>query len=447
MAAAVPGEKKIETNVRILLASSHGIGAWFLIRLIEEGNQCDWFFVEEPTQAEKRTLRGLIPAPIENPKFEEYDLCIFDCTGHGEIADQIAKVTPTIGDSVFASRLEDDRLFGIEVMERCGIEVSRWDSFANPEAARKFLAKHPSRYVYKPFEIPGEEDQDASATYVSESPEDMLKRLDQLFEQTMHAPFLLQEVVDGIEISTEAYFDGEQFFFHNHTIEKKKLMSGDYGPNTGCAGNLVWNIDQQNKLFRHGLGRAKEFLADSGFRGMIDLNTIVCRNHAFGLEWTPRFGYDASASIFCTIQEHETNFSDFLYAISTGPVEPNTNPVKLRAKYAASQRYSLPPYPEEMPGRHSRGIPIKGINPLEIPHHWFLYDAMIDPEPDEDGLVTAGTTGLVCCPIAPGHSPEGAWYGVRNLTKNIKFANAQVRDDLEECTVKIFEDLQEYGWI
>ena len=433
--------------MRILLASSHAIGAWFLIRLIEEGNQCDWFFVEEPTQAEKRTLRGLIPPPIEKPKFEDYDLCIFDCTGHGELADQIAKVTPTIGDSVFASRLEDDRLFGIEVMEQCGIEVPRWDSFSNPEAARKFLAKHPSRYVYKPFELPGEEDQDASATYVSDSPEDMAKRLDQLFEQTMHAPFLLQEVVDGIEISTEAYFDGEEFFFHNHTIEKKKLMSGDYGPNTGCAGNLVWNIDQPNKLFRHGLGRAKEFLGDSGFRGMIDLNTIVCRNHAFGLEWTPRFGYDASASIFCTIQEHETYFSEFLHSIATGPVEPNTNPIKLRAKYAASQRYSIPPYPEEMPGRHSRGIPIKGINPLEIPHHWFLYDAMVDPEPDEDGLITAGTTGFVCCPIAPGHSPEGAWYGVRNLTKNIKFANMQVRDDLEECTIKIYKDLQEYGWL
>jgi phosphoribosylamine--glycine ligase len=392
-------------------------------------------------------MRGLIPQPLDaQPDFAKYDLVIFDCTGHGEIADQARKVTPTIGDSSFASRLEDDRMFGIEAMEQCGIEVPRYEPCDSPEQARKFIEKYPARYVYKPFEIPGEEDQDASATYVSESPEDMLKRLDQLFEQTMGAPFLLQEVVDGIEISTEAYFDGEQFFFNSHTIEKKKLMSGDFGPNTGCAGNLCFNAPH-DRLFKQGLGRSAQFLADNGFRGSIDLNTILCRNHAFGLEWTPRFGYDSSATMFCTIQEHEQHFSEFLYAIATGPIGYDNNYPVLRSKFAAAKRYSLPPYPEEMPGRHQRGIPIKGIRHNDIFHHWFLYDAMLDPQAQDFGLITAGTTGLVCCPIAPGHTPDGAWRGVKDLEKNLKFANMQVRDDLEEATAKIYADVQEYGWV
>ena len=414
---------------------------------MEEGHSCDWYFVEDPKPAEKRVMRGLIPTPLDaQPDFTKYDLIIFDCTGHGAIADEARKVAPTIGDSSFASRLEDDRMFGIQCMEASGIEVPRYDAFDAPEKARKFIEKNPTRYVYKPFEIPGEEDQDASATYVSDSAEDMLKRLDQLFEQTMGAPFLLQEVVDGIEIATEAWFDGEQFFFHNHTIEKKKLMAGDYGPNTGCAGNLVWNT-QPNRLFKQGLGMAAQMLADNGFHGMIDLNTIVCRNHAYGLEWTPRFGYDASASIFCTIQEHEQHFSEFLYAIATGPIGYNNNYPVLRAKYAASSRFSLPPYPEEMPGRHQKGIPIKGIQYNDVFHHWFLYDAMVDPQAEDFSLMTAGTTGFVCCPIAPGHTAEGAWRGVKDLCKNLKFANMQVRDDLEEATAKVYCDVQEYGWI
>lgn len=414
---------------------------------MEEGHSCDWYFVEEPKQAEKRVMRGLIPSPLEaQPDFSKYDLVIFDCTGHGKLADEARKVTPTIGDSSLATRLEDDRMYGIQVMEQCGIEVPRYETFDNPEEAKKFISKHPVRFVYKPFEIPGEEDQDASATYVSESPDDMVKRIDQLFEQTMHAPFLLQEVVEGIEISTEAWFDGEQFFFHNHTIEKKKLMSGDYGPNTGCAGNLVWNT-HPNRLFKQGLGRMQQFLADQNFRGMIDLNTILIRNHALGLEFTPRFGYDATASIFCTIQEHEQHFSEFLYAVATGPIGYSNNYPILRAKYAASARYSLPPYPEEMPGKHIKGIPITGIKYMDIWHHWFLYDAMVDPEAEEFGLQTAGMTGLVCCPIAPGHTPEGAWCGIRDLTKNLKFANMQCRDDLEEATNKIYCEVQEYGWI
>jgi phosphoribosylamine-glycine ligase len=435
--------------VRILLASSHGIGAWFLIRLLEEGNQCEWYFVEDPKPpGAKRTLRGLIPPPLDKaPDFSKYDLVFFDCTGHPEIAEQSLKVTPTIGDNALASRLEDDRLFGIEAMEQCGIEVPRYEAFSNTEAARRFIHRYPNRYVYKPFEIPGEEDQDTSATYVADSPEDMLKRLDQLFEQTMHAPFLLQSYVDGLEVSTEGWFDGEQFFAINHTLEKKKLMSGDYGPQTGCAGNLVWNVDQPTKLFRQGLGRAQQYLADRNFRGMIDLNTIVCRNHALGLEWTPRAGFDASATLFTTIQEHEQFFTEFLYRIATGNIGYQERVPTLRATFGASQRYSLPPYPEEVPGRHLRNVPIKGIHPPSIPHHWFLYDAMHDEEEGEEALCTCGSTGLVCCPIAPGHTPEGAWKGVRDLSKNLKFANLQVRDDLEECTIKLYNELKEHGWI
>jgi glutathione synthase/RimK-type ligase-like ATP-grasp enzyme len=139
--------------MRILLMSVGGIGAWFLLRLQEEGHKCDWFLIdEEPRQ--NQVLHGLIPPPLKSiPKFSDYDLVIFDVTGNPELAEKAGRTTPVLGDSELASKLEDDRLFGIEMMEQCGIEVPPYENFKTPEEAKAFLAENPKRYVYKPFTI------------------------------------------------------------------------------------------------------------------------------------------------------------------------------------------------------------------------------------------------------------------------------------------------------
>jgi phosphoribosylamine-glycine ligase len=414
-----------------------------MLRLQHEGHDCDWFLLgDSPRQAERRILRGLVPAPLDSPPsdFSPYDLVIFDSTGNGELAEKIRKQTPVIGDGLLSQRLEDDRLYGIQVMQACGIEVPRYETFDSPDDARKWIEEQPKRYVYKPFTPHGEE-QDCDTTYVSESSEDLIRSLDHLYEDSMHAPFLLQEVVTGEEISTEAYFDGDQFRFHNHTLEEKKFMAGGYGPNTGCAGNLVWTTNGPNRLFSAGLGRTREFLRDHDYRGMVDLNTIVNEHHCYGLEFTPRFGYDASASIFSTLS---TGLGEFLWMTATGNPELE---IRTKARWAASARYSIPPYPEDMDGKHPRGIPIKGVALEDAWHNFFLYDAMIDRNGDGDMLCTAGVNGLVGCPIACGYTPEGAWCGVERLTKELKIPNMQVRDDLQERTAKRLQAITEMGWL
>ena len=176
--------------MRILLASCGGIGCWMLLRLAREGHSCDWFEIE-PEPRHNSVLKGLIPPPIEDPDFAAYDLVIFDSTGNGELAEEVMKVTPVIGDSLLASRLEDDRLFGIETMEQCGIEVPPYQTFTTPEEAKAFLVDNPTRFVYKPFVMKGEE-QACDTTYVSESAEDLVKCLDTLWKDSKNAPFLLQ---------------------------------------------------------------------------------------------------------------------------------------------------------------------------------------------------------------------------------------------------------------
>src|ERR1700676_5067859 len=101
--------------MRICLMSSFADGQWFGALFERQGHSVHYALASERFD---RQLAGIIGSPptiigkgdIESP--EKYDLIVFDLTGMGEAADYARTLTPTIGDSVLADMLEEDRLFG-----------------------------------------------------------------------------------------------------------------------------------------------------------------------------------------------------------------------------------------------------------------------------------------------------------------------------------------------
>ena len=380
-------------------------------------------------------LHGLAPKPIfERPDFARYDLVLFDLTGKPKLAEKAALLAPTIGDGNFNSLVEEDRMFGIESMEQCDINVPPYEVFQEIGEAKQYIKANKKRYVFKPD---GGQEQDCNTTYVADSAQDLLDYIDRLGQATKGATFLLQEVVDGIEVSTEAYFNGEDFYLWNATLEEKKFMEGNKGPNTGCAGNLVWIYNKPNRLIEQGLMRMKDFLKQVGYRGMIDLNVIAGPDKLYGLEWTPRFGYDASATLCALIT---SDLGEFFRDIAAGET-----PTTLRWNenaFAAATRLSIPPYPTEIHGKHPAGVPINGIDIEDISHGCYLYDAMLAG----DELVTAGASGFIAVPIGVGRTPDEAWAVVKEKIKGIKIPDMQFRQDLAKRTWKRYEGLARWGW-
>lgn len=422
---------------KILIASKDGYGAWFTLRLMEEGHSVDYYLKE---QYFAPVLEGLAPEVMDKtPDFSKYDLVIFDVTGMPALAEQAMKVTNVIGDGDFASEIEDNRLLGIEVMENVGINVPAYEHFQDVNTAKRYVRKSNKRYVFKPFTPTGGEEQSTATTYVSKSAEDLIEYLDKLSELSSGQDFILQEVVQGTEISTEAYFNGTEFFGVNGTLEEKKFMNEAKGPNTGCSGNLVWFYDQQNLpfIFREGLLKMKDFLQGVGFRGMIDLNTIVSDSKVYGLEWTPRFGYDASATLFHLIR---SDLGDFLGSIASG-IRPD---FEISRNFSAGVRLSIPPYPSEVRGNHPEGVPIKGIEEDDCIKGCYLYDACLDKS---NSLVTAGVSGLCAVPISMGESISQAFSRVYSKVDRIQIPDMQYRTDVEKTTTHRYKILSDQGWL
>lgn len=424
---------------RILIVTYSMYGSWFSLQLQEEGHSVD-IWLQDNYDDYSGVLSGIVKTPLRaKPDFKKYDLVLFDLTGRPALAEDIMKTgIPVIGDGDFNSEIEEDRLLGIEIMEKCDIDVPFYETFDDLSEAKRFIKQTNKRFVFKPF---GGQEQDTASTYVSESAGDLLRYLDKLGGIAKGAKFILQEVVYGTEVSTEAWFNGEEFFLVNGTLEEKKFMNGNKGPNTGCSGNLVWIYDEQNPplVFREGLAKMQDFLQEVRYVGMIDLNTIANDSgKLYGLEWTPRFGYDASATLFSCLNDCLGNFM--------GAIGSTARPeIQYSNIFAASVRLSIPPYPSEIKRKHPDGVPIENIKEEEIIKHCFLYDCCA--EENGESLVTAGINGLVCCPIRTGGTGREAWDKINEAIKNIKIPDCQYRTDIDKTTLKRYEELARSGWL
>jgi phosphoribosylamine---glycine ligase len=391
--------------------------------------------VEEPLCRE--ALKGIVNQVEEFPSPEDFDLCVFDVTGSGKDADEIRLLTPTIGDSVLADTLEEDRVYALDFMQRCGIQVPPWERFNNPAQAIRYIKKQNKPMVFKPV---GDQ-QDKSTTYVASSPEDMLRYFDVLFRSNPQKEFVLQEVVKGTEVSTEVYINETGYYALNQTLECKKLMNKNVGPNTGCSGALVWMSQQDNPIFDKGLKKAVKPLQEMGYVGPIDLNTIVNDAGVWGLEFCARFGYDATALLIKLIP---IDFAEFLYAIAANKRPPDLTP---KHSFCATTRLSIPPYPcEGLPRKfYKAGVPIEGLTEKNL-DKFFIYDVRKRSE-EADDLESAGICGWIGGPLAVGETIGETFRGVEEMIKAVKIPNCQHRTDILENTARRYIELKEGGWL
>jgi len=435
--------------MRIALSSYSAMGAWFVLRLMAEGHKVDYYLSKREYED---VLAGLIPAPkllsldhrrtVEGfgyPSYKGYDLSLFDLTGRAKQADYSKSQCPTLGDGSFEHILEDDREAGIQAMEYCGINVPPYQKFQTPAEAKAFVKKTQKRYVFKPFTIGGTT-QDTATTYVAKDAADLLAVIDPLFAATKGAPFILQEFIAGTEIGTEAFFNGTDFYCLTGTIEEKKFMNDNHGPNTGCAGNLIFAMSTGARIFQEGLEKTKAMLQQAGFRGILDLNTIVTEDKIYGLEWTPRFGYLCCPTI-ATMYGH--GYADLLQAVASG----GTPHQKWTASYGMSVTVTIPPYPTEIRLPKAKGIPIEGIDPedQEALCNTFLFDAMLAK--GGKSLVTSGNYGYVGAPMGTGDSIEGAYAACEARLKRLQIPNCQYRTDILHSTRKRYNMLELNSWL
>lgn len=362
------------------------------------------------------------------------DCFIFDGSGNGVYADFLRLHNfGVIGGSVLADRLERDRSFGYLIMEDAGIKIPESRPFTSFDDAVQFVEQNPdTRWVYKPSKQLG----DLSPSHVSYDSEDLIEMLRGIESEVDLAEpqFELQAFEKGIAFSTELWFQsGELLPLSNHTLERKELMDGDIGPSGGCLGNVVW-FCEDCRVCRT-VKRLSRWAKENRFNGMLDLNVIISERDGaiYGLEFTPRFGYDASPTLLFELLGGKLGrfFNDIAHERLVD--------IETHEGFAGAVRVTLPPWPTEKYTAEA-GVPIRGIDDGTLAKHTYWYNVK---RADASNIVSAGAWGIVCLFTGHGGNPKSALARPLEAAKELKLKNKQYRTDLAKRFEEDLDKLEE----
>jgi phosphoribosylamine-glycine ligase len=315
-------------------------------------------------------------------------------------------------------RLERDRDFGYAVMEECKIDVPQTESFNSFADGIDFVESNPDvRWVYKPSKQLG----DLSPSHVSYDTEDMVQLLTNIEQDVdiSDPQFELQAFEKGVAMSTELWFQNGEFIapLTNHTLERKELMNDDLGPSGGCLGNIVWLCD--GCPICDVAKRLVPWCEQHRYHGMLDLNVIVAKDTVYGLEFTPRFGYDASPTFLMELVRGD--LGDFFSDIANSRLRDVDT---IDDAYAGAVRVTIPPWPTEK-YHAEENVPIRGLAAKD--KDVYLYNVKADKDNE---LVSAGAWGILALLTHRAGTVNGALRGPLERCKELKIKNKQFRTDL-----------------
>lgn len=377
---------------------------------------------------------------------------IFDNTGTktehmGKIADSMrTRGFPVWGTSEICDILEHNRAFGLQVALKSGMKVprtiffgpGRGDDWKSVELSRKqriyrvngglseaqqFVKANGGKWVFKPSDSHAGSD----ATFVAGSAEEMEARIASFEEQgkfDKNLNFILQEFIKGVELDTEVWVqNGEVVGLPHGLIETKKIGAGDVGQATGAQTSTLWayknmkaqivkktvGLDDFLAFLKNPIGPGgKKFLPISS---LMSINTMVSEedHDPYFLEFTPRFGYSSSFSVFKLINE---DLREIFVSLARGE-EPDFKYDTDSIAYCTRTQIAPAPFCDDCCPPSDKeeekfaeklmesATHIRIDGPLDDPDVWLW-----DVQSTKEGIRTAGCDGLIAEVTSIGHDLE-----------------------------------------
>lgn len=381
-------------------------------RVQKEGNDVQ-FFIEQRTPGS--TLgEGIVPI-VTGITPRPDTVFVFDNVGNGVLADSLRmEGWPVFGASDFQDRIELDRRQGQALMKMAGIDTPKTKAFSDFDSAKNFLRQRPEFGVFKP-----NGNISVALTKVFSDAGEMTKYFEWLEKKwTQDIDFILQEKVEGVEVSIEGWFNGEDWIFgsFSSTLEEKRLMNDGVGPHTGCAGNVLWFYKHARPaIAKATLLKLTRFLKQKSYRGPLDVNTKGGK----GLEFTARLGYDAWQTQMGLLQ---MEVGRLLSDTARGTIRK----MRTSTDFGIGVRLSVPPYPlenvmQELEKRHGQPVVI----PPAVRADFHPFDLCVT----SSGMGMAGTDGWVGVMTHTSGNLNGL-SRVYDKIKQVKVDELQYRTDI-----------------
>jgi len=327
------------------------------------------------------------------------------------------------GPTQAAAQIEASKAFAKDVMAKAGVPTATARIFTDEQEALGYVATHDEPLVVKASGLAA-----GKGAVVCSSREDACLALSAMFAGRFGdagKEVLVEQFLEGEELSVFALTDGEHTFTLPASQDHKRLKENDLGPNTGGMGAyapvsiaseiLLERIDKE--VIRPTLRE----LADRGtpYRGVLYAGLMVSQEgDPSVVEFNCRFG-DPEAQVVLPLASQ--GLADHLWSIASGERWSPPRPMAAQPLRAAvTTVMAAPGYPEAP----QKGAPI--TLPPEFPSDTVLFQAGTD---DADGTLRV-SGGRVLCATGIGPDVPTALEASHRLVDAVEFEGKVFRRDI-----------------
>lgn len=321
------------------------------------------------------------------------------------------------GPSRAAARLESSKAYMKEFLDKNNIRTARFINTNNYDEAVEFIdtlgdivvVKADGLCAGKGVIIAKSKDEAKSAA------RDMLSG--QSFGEAGER-IVVEEFLDGFELSFFAICDGSSFVSLPVAQDHKRLLSNDEGPNTGGMGAYAPSPLANEELIK----RVEKEVVEPTLKGMQNENAPFCgvlfvglmivNETPYVLEFNVRFG-DPECEVLMPLISGE--LGEILHGAALGKLSK----FELKNEYAVGVVLASKDYPY-------KSSPASKISVENIPQNSHIAYAGVSLE----GGNLYATGGRVLVAVGKGTSVKEARDRAYELAKNIQFDGMQYRDDI-----------------
>ena len=328
---------------------------------------------------------------------------------------------PVFGPRRAAARLETSKRFANTMMARAGVPTGASASFTDETKAIAYLETTPGPYVVKA---------DGLAAGKGVLVTDRIDEAVAWVRRCLSGGFgdagrtvVIEEFLDGEEVSVFALCDGERSVPLDPARDYKRLLDADLGPNTGGMGSYAPVDDLPRDLVAETLARVIDpvlgTLAADGvaYHGFLYAGLMLTSAGIEVLEFNCRLGDPETQVVLPRLED------DFLTLLTAGAAgDLPSDPLRWSGTAAVDVVLAAPGYPESP----KKGLPITGLPAAEGREDVLVFHA--GTATDGGTLVTSG--GRVLNIVGLGATLEEARAVAYDAAMTVDFPGKQMRMDI-----------------
>jgi phosphoribosylamine--glycine ligase len=260
-----------------------------------------------------------------------------------------------------AAQIEASKAFAKEFMQEAGIPTAEFKIFTSAGDALTYVHSHGAPIVVKASGLAL-----GKGVYVCRTIDEAGEAIDAIMVKRVHKDagneVVIEEFLEGQEISTHALSDGTNYIFFPSSQDHKRAQDGDKGPQTGGMGVIApvpWvTADLMAQIETEVVARAfAEFKRRSmPYNGLLYPGIMMTANGPKVLEFNARFG-DPETQAYMRLLK--SDFLDLLEASADGDI------TKVKVEWNKGFAVNLVMASGGYPEKYEKGFPITGIDLAE----------------------------------------------------------------------------------